>query len=287
MTYETRMQTHVKVRSNPPGLEAFLPPLPTELSARQQVTITVRAVHDDGSVDVDYRFDQFEFESNLIDRMPENLRPSARQAQRAFTSHMIGQTLTAHYDREGQLVGFEGADDVFAQLDAPMREPLREVLKLFLEQSGGGMPCPGHNVKRGEEWKHKLAVQPLDQLTLALGGESSFKYTGKTKYQGVKAGAVDSHFDNALVPPLDNLRKGGPLADLEARGMGLEIRMRGGGSGHTLLALDDGRVLQNHATIHQTVSAHLKAPPGAALPPGGPLALEIEIETVFEEDGTR
>ena len=36
------------------------------------------------------------------------------------------------------------------------------------------------------------------------------------------------------------------------------MRIEGQGKGRVLLALDDGRVLQNHATIHQTLSARLE-----------------------------
>ncbi len=47
--YQTSLQTRATIRSNPPGLRAFLPSMPTELGTRQQNTVTVRAVHPDGA----------------------------------------------------------------------------------------------------------------------------------------------------------------------------------------------------------------------------------------------
>jgi hypothetical protein len=52
-----------------------------------------------------------------------------------------------------------------------------------------------------------------------------------------------------------------------------------------LLALDDGRVLQNRATVHETLSAHFKGPMSGSLRKAGPVSLEIETETVIEENG--
>lgn len=284
IVYQTKIETHATIRANPPGLESFLPPLPTQMSTRQQATVTVRAIHDDGSVDVENRFDQFELQSNLLERVPESLRESVRQAQQEFSRRIVGQVLTAHYDREGRLLGFEGAEDILQQLDAPLREPLRQVLKVFLQQVGGSDLYPGHDVKPGEEWKRKVAVQPFGQYPFTAEGENTLRYTGKTRYRGVKAGVVDFRFDNVLTPAPGNSDSAMPLAQLKARGVDLDIQIHGKGNGRVLLALDDGRVLQNRATVRETLSTHLKGPLGASLHASGPVSLEIQTETVVEED---
>jgi len=92
MVYQTSMQTRATLRSNPPGLTAFLPPTPTEFSTRQENTITVRAVHPYGAADVENRFGVFEFHSNLPDLLPEEVRDSARAAQEEVSKRLSGSS---------------------------------------------------------------------------------------------------------------------------------------------------------------------------------------------------
>ncbi len=284
--YQTNMQTRATIRSNPAELKAFLPPLPTELSTRQQNTVTVRAVRPQGGADVETRFDRFEFQSDLLERLPENVRDSVQQAQQEFSRQMTGQTLTVHYDREGQLLGFDGGDAMLQQLDVPLREPLRHVLKLFLEQMGGNAIYPDHRVKAGEEWKRKLATPASDQYPFAMEGESALHYVGKTRYRGVKAAIVDFQFTNSLKPSLASLHGMGPMAQLEGLGLGLDLGIDGQGHGRVLLALDDGRVLQNRSAIHQTLTARLKGPPKTSPSNPEPLMLQIDADTTLEVDGS-
>jgi len=286
MVYQTNLRTRAEVHSDPPGLKDFLPPVPTEFSLRQQNTLTIEAVRPDGTADIQNRFDQLEVHSDLPERLPEHLRDSARQAQEDFSRRMAGQVVIVHYDREGRLLGFEGAEEVFQQLDASLREPLRQVLRLFLEQMGGHTLYPDHQVKPGEEWKRKLAAPPTDDHPFSMEGESTLHYAGKTRYRGVKAARVDFRFQNVLTPSLEGLRRLGPLVQLEARGLGLEIRIDGQGQGRVLLALDDGRVLQNHATLHQTLHARLKNSGDLPLPASQPIKLEIQSETELEVEGS-
>jgi hypothetical protein len=280
--YETRMQTRAEVRSDPPGLKAFLSPVPTEFRTRQRNTVTVEAVHPDGTADIRNRFDQFEFQSDLVERLPEHLRDSARQAQQEFNQRVTGQALTAHYNRDGRLLGFEGADEILQQLDAPLRETLRQVLRAFLEQMGGQTLYPDRRVKPGEEWKRNLAAPASDAYPFRVEGESTLHYSGKTKYRGVKAAIVEFRFQDVVTPALEGLRRAGPLAQLEARGMELEVRIDGLGRGRALLALEDGRVLQNHSTLQQTLSARLRGFPGLSAPTSQPLKLEIQSQTEME-----
>jgi hypothetical protein len=283
MVYATEVRTRAEVDSDPPDLKSFLPPVPKELTMRQRNTVTVAAVHPDGAADVQHRIDQFEIQTDLA-ALPESQRDPAQQAQQEFTHHLAGQTLTVHYNREGRLVGFEGADRIFEELDAPLREPFRQMLRLFLEQMGGQGFYPGHPVKPGEEWTQKLDSLPRGDYPFQVQGKSTLRYSGKTRYHGVKAGIVDYQFENSLTPARESLRQDGALPQLEGMGMQLEIRISGQGKGRVLVALDDGRVLQNHSTLHQTLSAHLKGREGSLAPPA---TIEIRSDTEMAVEGNQ
>ncbi|MBZ5543833.1 MAG: hypothetical protein LAO07_09170 [Acidobacteriia bacterium] len=284
MVYQTSIETHAKIHSTPEGLKAFLPPLPTELRTRQQNTVTVRSVSADGVAEVENRFDRFEVQSNLPELLPDEARDSARTAQEEFGKRVSGRVLTVHYDRNGRLLGFEGADEILGDLDGPLQETARQMLRLFLEQMSGRAFYPGHRVKKGDEWKQKLDTLPTDGAPFSVEGESTMRYAGRTRYRGVKAAIIDFKFTNLLRPSMESLRAG-PLAQLEAHGMGLDMKIDGQGQGRVIVALDDGRVLQNHATLQQRMSAKLKTTAGIRLPVEGPLTLEVDSETRLELDG--
>lgn len=80
-------------------------------------------------------------------------------------------------------------------------------------------------------------------------------------------------------PELENQRRAGPLAQLEAQGMRRALRINGQGHGRMLLALKDGRVLQNTSTIHENLTARLPAPAGVKSSAPEPVTLEIDSET--------
>jgi hypothetical protein len=284
MVYQTRLQTQATVRAHPPGLEAFLPTVPTEISTQQQNTVTVRAVHPDGIAEVEIRFDAFEFQSNLPDLLPEDVRDSARAAQEEFTKQLRGQVLTARYDRAGRLLDFAGADDLLEELDPPLQQTARQALQTFLEQMGGPALYPDHRVKKGEEWKRKVNAAPTEAYPFSVEGENTMRFGGTTKYRGVKAARIDFRFTNLLRPSLNGPRPAGPPAQPEAQGLGLDLQIDGQGQGQALVALDDGRILQNHATFHQTLRARLKAPAGNPLPTADPLTMEVVSETRLEVD---
>jgi hypothetical protein len=285
MVYQANMRTHSTVRSDPPQLKAFLPPLPTEFSARQRTTVTVRAVHPDGVAEVESRFDVFEFQSNLPELLPEDIRESAREAQEGFSKRVSGQALTARYGRDGTLLDFQGAEGMLEELDAPLRETARQIFRLLLEQLGGNALYPGRRVKPGEEWTRKLNAQPSEAYPYSVEGESLLRYAGKTRYRGVKAAIIDFRFTNLLRPAARNPSQSGALAELEAQGMELDIRIDGRGQGRVLVALDDGRVLQNHSTLLETLRARLEGAPGVPQPSGGPATLQVDSETRLEVDG--
>ena len=286
IVYVTKVQTSSKINSNPPELKDFFPPMPTNLRLNQQSTVTVLKVQSDGAADVQHRFDKFEVQTDLA-ALPESVRDSINQAQQELSERIVGQTLTVHYDHDGRLVDFEGADSFFRDVDAPVREPLMQMLRLFLEQMGGHSLYPDHRLKVGEEWSQDLDAQPLKDYPFQVRGKSTMHYAGKTRYQGVKAAIVDYQFENALTPSPEGLRKGGALPQLEDMGMHLDIQITGKGQGRILVALDDGRMLQNHSTLHQTLTALMKGKEGPAAPAEMVPRLEIQSDTEMEVEGNK
>src|SRR6266566_2182118 len=286
MVYQTETHTQATIRTEPSGLKAFLPPLPTDLTTKQQNTVTVRTVRADGSADLENRFDRFDLQSDLPERSPRELRDSAVHAQQSFSREISGQTLVAHYDRQGRLLGFEGADAILQSTDALLREPLREALRLLLEQMGGNSLSPGHPVKLDEEWTSKFTRQPTEAEPWLVEGESTWRYSGKTRYGPVDAAIIDFHFTDVLTPALGDLRSGGAPAPAKPPEKRLNVRVLGQGQGRLLVALDDGRILQNHANAHHSLKATLNALPGASLPPSDPVTVEITSQTTLQMEGT-
>jgi hypothetical protein len=286
MVYQTEIRTTATVRSNPPDLKAFLPPVPSALTSRHRNTVRVGKVNPDGSAELENRFDEFDVESELPDTVPEEVRNDAREAAEEFTKRLKGRTLTARYDRAGRLLEFGGAEELFEELDAPLRDSLREVLKLFLDQMGGNALYPDHRVKPGDEWKQKLSEPPSESYPYSMEGESTLRYVGKTRYRGVKAAIIDFRFTNALKPEPQKLREEGPLAELESQGLGIDMQIQGRGEGRILVALDDGRVLQNHTTLQQSLNALLKGLPGVPLSTSEPVSLQVDSQTRLEMDGS-
>ena len=280
MVYTTTMHTKTEIHAEPPGLQNFLPPVPTNFTMQQQSTVTVKAVHGDGSADIQYHFDKFEFQSDLPDRVPADLRDPVVLAQKKVSEHMAGQEIGAHYDRNGLLTGFEGGMGSFDQLDLALRESFRQALRFFLQQMGGETLYPEHPVKPGETWARKFDSQPSPAYPYHIEGQNTLRYVGKTKVRGAKAAVVEFSFVNVLTPAPDALGKADSLAQLE--GTGVEMRIDGQGKGRVLLALDDGRVLQDHVTVHQTLRAHPKN--AARLPFKNAQAVKLEMQSDTEMD---
>ena len=282
MVYATTMHTKAVIHSEPPELQSFLPPLPTDFTMQQQNTVTVKEVHSDGSADIENHFDKFEFRSDLAEHAPASFRESAVSAQQEITEHVAGQDIVAHYDRNGRLLGFEGGEGLFEQLDLAYREPLRQALRFFLEQVGGDTLYPGYPVKPGNTWKRKLDSAASAAYPYNVEGENTLRYVGKTKVGGITAAVVEFSFVNVVRPATKALGPTEPLAQLASHGLGVDMRIDGQGQGRVLLALDDGRVLQNHATIHQTLSARLDN--SAPLPFANSQPLKLEVKSDSEMD---
>lgn len=286
MVYVTTVRAISKFDSNPPNLKNFFPPMPTDLRLSQQCTVVVAKVSTDGGADVQHRFDKFEVQTEM-GSLPQNIQDSITQAQQEVSQRMVGQTLTAHYDRDRHLVNFEGAGGFLQNADPPVKEPLMQMLRLYLEQMDGQSVYPDHPLKVGEQWTQNLDSPPTSDYQFQQQGKSTFQYSGKTRYKGVKAAIVDYHIENALTPALEGLRTNGALPQLESLGAKLDIKITGKGEGRILVALDDGRVLQNHYKMHQTMSALMKGPEAFVGPSNQTPRLEIQSDTEMEVDGSK
>jgi hypothetical protein len=280
MVYTTTMHTKTEIHADPPGLQNFLPPVPTNFTMQQQSTVTVKATHSDGGADIQYHFDKFEFQSDLPERVPADLRDPIVLAQKEVSEQMAGQEIDAHYDRNGLLTGFEGGMSSFDQLDLPLRESFRQTLGFFLQQMGGETLYPEHPVKPGETWARKFDSQPNPAYPYHIEGQNTLRYVGKAKVKGAKAAVVEFSFVNVLTPAPGAIGKADPLAQLQSTGV--DLRIEGQGKGRVLLALDDGRVLQDHVNVHQTLRAHLKN--SARLPFTGSEAAKLEMQSDTEMD---
>ena len=282
MVYATKMHTKAMIHSEPPELQNFLPPLPTDFSVQQQNTVTVKAVHSDGSADIENHFDKFELKSNLAERASDSLRDPTARAQQEISQQLAGQDIVAHFDRSGRLLGLEGGESLFEQVDLAYREPLRQAMRFFMEQLEGQSLFPDHPVKPGETWTRKLDSSASAAYPYNVEGGNTLRYIGKTKVGSVKAAVVELSFLEVLRPAPDALGKTNPLAQLESHGLAVDMRVDGQGKGRVLLALDDGRMLQNHSSIRQTLSANLKN--AAALPFTNSKTVKLEVQTDTEMD---
>lgn len=286
MIYKVKTQTRLDVRASPAEVGTLLPPLPAEFSTQQEDTVIVRAVHGDGTVDLEVHFDRFDVQNKFADGLPEAARGLVRQTEQDLIQKIDGATLTAHFDREGRLLGIEGADQILQQWSAPFREPLRELLALILEQMNGNALYPGHEVALGQEWRRKFTSQPSGESPDSMESESVLRYSGKTKLGKVKAAAIDFSFTSAHTPDLAALLRDTPLAGLESKGLDLEVRVNGSGQGRALLALNDGRILQDQSTMDQTLTTRLKSLPGIKLPTPDPITFEFKTATQLEVEGS-
>ena len=282
--YRTQTRTTTTIHTNPVGLEAFLPPIPTVITTQQQNTVKVRAIHPDGTVDVENHFDRFEMNYDLPERTPKELRDSILHEQQAFCRHVNGQTLVAHYDREGHLLRFEGAEGILESLSAPVRQPVEQVIKFFLEQLGGARFYPDHAVRLDEEWKRDFKEQPTTTFPWAVETENTYRYSGQTDERGERAAVIEFRFTNLLTPPRISLTGGAaaePLKDV-SREDRLHVEIRGRSKGQMLVALEGGRILENKADIHQALTGSLKTVPGVNQPASSPITVEMNADTAFK-----
>ena len=101
----------------------------------------------------------------------------------------------------------------------------------------------------------------------------------------VKAAVEEFNFVNVLRPDPAALAKTEMLAQLISHGLAVDMRIDGQGKGRVLLALDDGRVIESHATFHQTLSAKLANLP-SILTKSHSLAFEVQSDSQMDLEGT-
>ena len=171
-------------------------------------------------------------------------------------------------------------------LGAQQVDELTNQYKSVLEQMGGNSLSAGHPVKLKEEWTSKFTSQPTEAEPWRVEGESTWRYSGKTRYGSVDAAIIDFRFTDVLTPALGNPHGGGAPAPAKPPEKRLNVRVLGHGQGRLLVALDDGRILQNHANAHHSLKATLNALPGASLPPSDPVTVEITSQTTLQMEGT-
>jgi len=283
--YVTKVHTQAAIHCDPPELLDLFPPLPTHLTMQEQNTVTVKAIHSDGSVDLEDHFDQFEFQSNLADRVPANFRDAALKTQQEVNEQVAGQDILARFDRDDRLRWFKGEKDFFQKLDLAYREPFRQALMFFLEQVGGDTLYPDHPVKPGATWKRKLDWAPSAAYPYNVEGENTLRYVGETEVGGVKAAVVEFSFVDVLRPAPEALEKAEPLAQLAAHSLGVDMRIDGQGQGRVLLALDNGRILEDHATLHQTLRAHFDSPTQFPFTKAKSLNLDVQSDSQVDLEG--
>jgi hypothetical protein len=97
---------------------------------------------------------------------------------------------------------------------------------------------------------------------------------------------VEFSFVNTVRPSSKALGPTEPLSQLASHGMGVDMHIDGQGKGKVLLALDDGRVLDYHATIHQTLSARLENPDSIPFTDKKTLKLVVQSDSEMDVVGT-
>jgi hypothetical protein len=127
-----------------------------------------------------------------------------------------------------------------------------------------------------------MDAPPSGDYPFTVEGENRLRFVGKTRYGKDQAAIIDLHFTNLLRPSPEAMRRDGAYLELRAQGMGLDIRVSGEGKGRVLVALDDGRILQNHTTVRQTLKAEMAKTNGIKTPVDGPLSLQVESETQLQ-----
>lgn len=283
MVYDTRVQAKAAIDTDPPGLKAFLPPVPTQISSRQQNTVTVRQVDAAGTAEIENHFDTLDFDSNLVERSPDPLKDSMRQDQRRFVEQIEGLKLVARYDRQGRLIDFAGADAALDQLSAPLRAPVREGLRLLLEQMSGNTLDPGRPVRPGQHWSRQFSVPPTESFPWGLEGQTTWDFVSETHYGKTRAAAIDYVFDDHLSPPTAGAKLPGALGEIGASpGHRLDAKLTGAGEGRLLVAIDDGRILQNEVHTHQALAATLYSVRRGSDPEPRPISVNIQGEAGLE-----
>jgi hypothetical protein len=285
IAYVTKVDTNSKIDSNPPMLKNFFPAMPTAMHLNQQTTVTVKSVGADGSADVEQHFDKFEI---TLDpgTTSEGARSPLALAQQEVSQRLVGQSVVIHYNASGRVADFSDANGLFREIEGPVREPFLQVLRLSQGQMGGDSLYPDHRVKKGESWTRDLGADSARGNSLQVAGTSTMHFEGKTKYHGVKAAIIDYEFESTLTPSLEGLGAKAAIPQLGAMGIKLSIAIKAKGNGRVLVALNDGRMLQNHSSLHQAMSTSMQGGGGMASALAQAARIEIQSDTEMNVEGT-
>ena len=188
---------------------------------------------------------------------------------------MVGRPLTAHYDHDGRLVDFEGVDNLFQDIDAPVREPL-------LQDAAAG---PGTNgrashyysgppySKWGKSGRESSNTPPIKNYPFQVQGTSTLHYSGKTRYQGVKAAIVRLSFRKMRSRPPWRACAKGETCQLDGCGLkanNSKTRPDSGGARRWPLAEpssppDPSRPHERHQKLSVALSPHSKSSPNTEM----------------------
>ena len=279
MVYSTEITTHITFRSHPSGLKSFLPDVPGVVIIRPQTTLTVESVRPDGSAEVKDHFDDFEMLASMADDPSGDASAQVQKVESAFSQKITGQTLTTLCSPSGRLVGFSGADTLLKQLQAPAaRGAARCGLKLLLAQLGGYGFYPDRPVYVGEIWKRHASAKLSEAVPLLSRDEDAYRLESLIRYHGVRAAVIAFDLANSVHPARNTGASAGLFALLKAQGVTLDIEVSGGGHGTAIVALDDGRILQEDSLFHESFRGSLQGLHGVPLPANGPASLDLDTE---------
>ena len=280
MHYHTRVSTAAVIRSNPLSLMQYLPPSPLDVTLEIDHELSVQSVDSDGSADLEDRIDSFHFRPASDAPGDKTQLEAVREFESEYSRRIVGLVLKLHRGPKGKLLSRAEAVSLSQSSSAPngLVESLHALLGILV---GAGL-YPAHPVKQGDSWATDFSVESGPILPLAVQGKNILRFEGTTHRHGVKAAVIDFHFTSALQKPPEHAPPVGLFALFEGKGMALDMRIQGEGEGRALIALKDGRVLENKSTLHETVRATLKGLPGVPLPPPGPGLIEIDARDAVE-----
>lgn len=282
MVYQTEITTHIKLQSRPRGLRGYLPDMPSVVVVRPQTTSVVQAVGPDKSAEIQDRFDEFELVTTVTADPSGHARAVVRKVENAFTHQMTGQTLTAHYGPRGKLLGFTGAEALLDQLQAPARGAAHWALKLLLAQLGGYGFYPDRPVRVGESWKRRGSAKLSEAVPLMSNHEDTYRLERLTRYHGMRAGVIVFDIANSVRPVHNTGPSPGLFALLKNEGVTLGVGASGSGHGRAIVALGDGRILQEDCVLRESFQGSLQGLRGVPLPATGPASLKIETENAID-----
>jgi hypothetical protein len=277
LVYRIVITIRTSIQSAPAALNPLLSEVPRAITIQAKNTLTVEHVLPNRSAVVRCRFDSFQ-----VLTMGNWANAAESHAQREIaedlSQQVTGQVLTVRYDRNGNLLGFTGAQPLLGQVEAPTRAAVKAALRAFLAQLGGSGFDPGHVVRSGQSWKRSTTT-PVDTIVPAsFESESIFQYKHVARYNGINAAVIDFRFADSLKPRISGDPPGrSPSAPPYSWQRNLDFLVSGEGSGMGFVALSNGTVLEKHATFQETIRGSLNGVPGLAA--SGSPAATVEVRT--------